>query len=286
VANAATTRRSAPRSPEARRIDTLLRWSVRGVVAIVWLSSAIFAAYILAYYVGAIYAGTPADWNDSLPRLYIANSLAANVGIGVHFGLGAVLLLLGPVQLLASVRNRWASFHRWTGRIYATAALVTGVGGLFYIAMRGTVGGVPMSLGFALYGALMVAAAVQTVRHAMAGRRVLHRAWAIRLFALAVGSWLYRMEYGTWGVLMGKLGRTPEFTGWFDVIMAFWFYLPNLVVAEVFIRGRQANAPPTAKLAAIAIMTATFVFLLLATSLVTLNGWWPTILWRLGIVAE
>lgn len=281
----AVARRLTPDGPnQTLWIDTLLRWSVRSLVAIVWLSSAIFAVYIIAYYIGAIYAGTLTDWNESLPRLYVADSLAANLGIGIHFGLGAVLLLLGPIQLLAIVRHRWPTFHRWTGRIYATAALVTGAGGLVYILMRGTVGGTPMSIGFGLYGTLMIVAAIQTVRYAMAGRTEIHRAWAIRLFALAIGSWLYRMEYGTWSVLMGKLGRTQDFTGWFDVIMAFAFYVPNLIVAEFFIRGRQANAPAAAKGAAIAVLTVTFAFLLLATSLVTLKGWGPTILWRMGLI--
>src|SRR3546814_8764996 len=56
------------------------------------------------------------------------------------------------------------------------------------------------------------------------------------LFALTVGSWLYRMEYVLWYLVMGDLG-TDHFRGWFDAIMTFFFYIPNLAVAEFFIRA-------------------------------------------------
>lgn len=197
----------------ARWQDQALRWSGRSLVGVVWLSSGIFAAYILALYIGAAAAGTYQDWNDGFPGLYAEKSRAANIGIGLHFALGATLLLLGPVQLLAGVRERRPRLHRWTGRLYVTAAFVTGLGGLTYIAARGTVGGPVMSIGFALYGGLMAFAAEETVRHAMARRLRQHRAWAIRLFALAIGSWLYRMDYGFWRLLTGGAGHTKTFDG-------------------------------------------------------------------------
>lgn len=264
--------------------DKALGWSSKGLVAIVWISSAIFAAFILALYVGGAAAGTYQDWNDGFPGLYAPKSVAANIGIGLHFGFGAVLLLLGPVQLIAGVRDRYPALHRWTGRVYAAAAFVTGIGGLAYIALRGTVGGPVMSVGFALYGIFMAVAAEETVRHAMARRMVQHRAWAIRLFALAIGSWLYRMDYGFWRLLTGGAGHTKTFNGWFDMIMVFWFYLPNLAVAEIFIRGRQGGASSSAKVAASAAIGAAAICLLLATTMITLLGWGPAILWRFGLI--
>lgn len=258
-----------------------LRWSSRALVATVWISSGIFGIYVLALFLGAIAAGTPEDWNTSLPRLYVERSLAANLGIGVHFALGAVLLLLGPIQLMTSVRTRWPRFHRWTGWLYASAAFVTGVGGLAFIFLRGTIGGPAMSLGFGLYGALIVATSVQTVRHAMARRLQTHRAWAIRLFALVVGSWLYRMDYGFWFLFAGRLGHTASFDGWFDKFMIFWFYLPNLAVAELFIRARK-QASPAFRIGAAAVLIGATGFLILATYFFTLKEWGPVIAERLA----
>ncbi len=203
-----------------------------------------FALFIVTYYGGAVALGTPEEWNESLPRLYVAGGTGANAMIGLHFAFGALLLLAGPIQLMSSVRARWPRVHRWIGWTYAPAALLTGLGGCLYILARGTVGGWPMTIGFFLYGALVVLSAVQTLRHALARDFETHRAWAIRLFALAIGSWLYRMDYGLMFAVFGRAGHTDDFSGWFDHVMDFWFYVPNLIVAELAIRGQRAPRRP------------------------------------------
>lgn len=88
-----------------------------------------------------------------------------------------------------------------------------------------------------MYGALTTLAAEETYRHGQARRLDLHRAWAIRLFSLVIGSWLYRMEYGFWIAAMGGFGSTQVFTGPFDHVMAFFFNLPNLAIAELYVRS-------------------------------------------------
>ena len=263
--------------------DVALRWAVRLLVGTVWLSSAIFGAYILALFVGGAIVGTPEDWNKSLPRLYVPGGLAANIGIGVHFLLGAVLLLLGPVQLMQRVRVRAPAWHRRIGWVYAVSAFATGIGGTTYILARGTIGGATMDVGFGLYGVLVVLASVQTVRHAMARRIEVHRRWAVRLYALAIGSWLYRMDYGFWMLFAGKLGRTETFDGPFDVFMIFWFYLPNLVVAELFLRARRPQAGQAMKYGAAGVLAGTSLFVGLATGFFTVMGWAPVIAWRMGL---
>ena len=94
-----------------------------------------------------------------------------------------------------------------------------------------------MDVGFGLYGVLTAAAAVETYRHARARRLDNHRAWAMRLFALAIGSWLYRMEYG----------HLKDFSGPFDQLMAFFFYVPNLLVVEALLRAPRASLPTAAQ---------------------------------------
>lgn len=98
-----------------------------------------------------------------------------------------------------------------------------------------------MNIGFGIYGTLMVLAAFQTYRHAVKREFGVHRAWGILLFALAIGSWLYRMDYGLWLTFTHRLGHTSDFRGPFDMVMAFFFYVPNLILAELFLRGRQSG---------------------------------------------
>lgn len=111
-----------------------------------------------------------------------------------HMVLGGVVTLLAVIQSAGSVRQRWLRVHRVSGRTLAVCAFITGVAGLGYIAMRGTIGGQVMNAGFGLYGALMILCAIQAPRYAMAGDYARHRRWGLRLIVLALGSWIYRVH--------------------------------------------------------------------------------------------
>jgi Predicted membrane protein (DUF2306) len=269
------------RTRDAENGAARLDWAIRALISIFWISAAIFGLYIIAFYAGAVSDGAPHRWNESLPGLYEPHTLAATIAIGAHFATGAILLLLGPVQLIGAVREKVPKLHRWLGRIYATTALITGLGGLAFIALKGTIGGTPMNVGFGLYGALTVAAAMQTIRHAQARRFDAHRAWAIRLFALAIGSWLYRMDYGFWRMVAQGVGHTRTFDGPFDVVMAFFFYIPNLIVAELFIRTQQLRLGPAMRLGAALFVSAATTFVAVGTYYFTAYYWGPHILVRI-----
>lgn len=256
-------------------------WPLRvariSLAATVWASALLFGFYILAFYAFAVVRGDMEAWNTVLPRLYEPDTPAANSGMAVHFAAGGIILMLGAIQLLGAVRARWPAFHRWVGRVYVLCALVAGVGGLTFIAAKGTIGGTVMDVGFGLYGVLMILAALQTLRHARARRLDPHRAWAIRLFALAIGSWLYRMEYGFWFMLTDGIGHESDFSGPFDQVMAFFFYLPNLVVAEAVIRSRGTQASAGMRIGATVAMTAATAFLLVGTYFFARYQWGPAI---------
>ncbi len=166
-----------------------------------------------------------------------------------HTIVGAVVMLLAPLQLLSFIRNRWPGFHRWAGRVGVTTAFLAGVGGLSYILFIGTVGGRTMDLGFGLYGVLIILASVQTYRFARARDFTRHREWALRLFILAIGSLLYRVQYGVWGFVtdglgVSRYGEVP-YAGWFDQFQMVGFYLPYLVGLEIWFRWGQGSATST-----------------------------------------
>jgi len=258
-----------------------LHWSGVSLVATVWASALLFGVYILAFYAGALLEGDMAKWNLVLPGLYDPAKPVATGGIGLHFATGGIILVLGSIQLIERFRTRFPTAHRWIGRIYVVSAILAGLGGLAYIAVQGTIGGTVMDIGFGLYGVLMVLAATQAYRHARARRLDAHRAWALRLFALAIGSWLYRMDYGFWMILMNGVGHAPGFRGPFDMVMSFFFYLPNLLVAEIFIRGRRVAAGPVMRFAAAGVLAAATLFLLVGTFYFTKFYWGPAIVQRL-----
>lgn len=254
------------------------RWIAIIFIATVWVSAGLFGLYILAFYATALYSGTMEQWNQVLPGLYEKGRIASTSGIGLHFATGGIILILGSIQLIRSIRVRYPALHRWIGRVYVLSSLLVAVGGLIFIVVKGTIGGTVMNIGFGLYGILMFIAAIETYRHAAKGRLDKHRAWALRLYALAIGSWLYRMDYGFWLMLTDGLGHTRQFSGPFDKVMPFFFYLPNLVVAEVFIRDFKYKDHSVLKLfssLALLLMTA---FLLIGTYYFTKFYWGPAIL--------
>lgn len=229
-----------------------------------WVSAALFGGYVLINYLGAVFADLE-RWNFPLPRLYDPGHPGATASIGAHFATGALLLFLGPLQLLRGVRERWAAVHRWLGRLTVVAAALTGVAGCGFIVMQGTIGGAPMNVGFGLYGVLMTVAAVQTARFARARQLERHRAWALRLYALIIGSWLYRMEYGFLFALARGAGHSRNYDAAVDVVMAFFFYVPNLALVEAWLRA----GPTTSRWRAVAFEAVA----LLATLLVLVGTW-------------
>lgn len=136
--------------------DAVLRWCGRVLVAATWVSRAIFAIYIVAFFCGAGLRGAADRWNESLPGLHNAAAPAATAAIGVHFLAGGVLLLLGPIPLISGLRRHLPALHRWLGRTYVISATLAGVGGLGFILFAGTIGGALMDVGFGGYGVLMV----------------------------------------------------------------------------------------------------------------------------------
>jgi hypothetical protein len=258
--------------------DRLFQFAKRLLGTIVWTSALIFGLYILIFYALAYVSGDTAQWNKVLPGLYDADNAGSTAGIAIHFLAGGIILVLGCLQLLPFVRERYPMVHRWSGRVYVIACLLSAIGGLIFIALKGTIGGLVMDIGFTGYGLLMFLAAVQTARYARKKDFKRHSAWALRLFALAIGSWLYRMDYGFYIGFGGEAGHTKDFTGWFDYFMDFWFYLPNLVVVEIILAEYSVFKRPGVKIAGAISLLLASAFLLFASYFFIKDYWGPGIL--------
>lgn len=179
--------------------------------------------------------------------LYTAGSWLPNLAIFGHMLGGAVVTAFVPFQLYtgpragprAGLRGGLARAHRWAGRLVVLLSLTSALGGLTFIALRGTIGGWPMDVAFAAYGVCLAVAAVQTIRWARRGDLRQHREWALRLFVLALASWLFRLHYVVWFLVTGGLGSTPDLTGPFDRAQLVAFFVPYLVAVEAYLRRRR-----------------------------------------------
>ncbi|MDW3223327.1 MAG: DUF2306 domain-containing protein [Paracoccaceae bacterium] len=212
---------------------------------IIWTGTGVFLLIVLLWpfalhstRTGIVGLAAP-DTLDS--RFFIAGHIFSNPAIFGHMVLGGLLTVLIPLQIWTALRKRLPVLHRWSGRVLCACAVLTGLGGLVFIVLRGTIGGFWMDFGFALYGVLLSLSALQAIRFARARRFADHKRWALRLFVLSIGSWLYRVHYGVWYALTGGLASTPTFEGAFDLIQNFAFYAPYLVGLELWMRRSHTN---------------------------------------------
>lgn len=150
------------------------------------LNTGWFVVYAVYLGLGALISQAPGE----VSRVFRGTGTLANTGIALHMIAGAILTCGAPLQALPIVRHRWPGLHRRFGYVLFVLAVATGLGGLVYIALNGTVGGWWMSLWFAIYGIAMIWTAVNTVYYAVAKDLRRHFAWAVRLIILAVGSWI------------------------------------------------------------------------------------------------
>lgn len=232
-----------PGTPEQERVNTWGRAMMaiaKGLgIALLAIPLFGFAAYALRFGI----RGLGVDLTHET-YIYTPDGLFTNAAIFSHMVLGGGIMILAPLQLIGHLRRRYPRAHRITGRAITIAALVVALGGLGYIAIRGTLAGPLMDAGFALYGVLMFGAAVQTLRFARTRDLTRHSAWALRLFVLIMGSLIYRLHYVIWYLVTGGLWSNEQLDGPFDQIQYFAFYLPYLAALEFWIRrrGRQGES--------------------------------------------
>ncbi|MEL7165441.1 MAG: DUF2306 domain-containing protein [Pseudomonadota bacterium] len=221
----------------------------------IWLSLGVLMLAVMGFAVPSAQRGVAAFLGDTVARGRLTGGLAAEFGIYLHMMAGAIITCLAVVQWAGPLRRHAPRLHRASGRLLAPLALITATGGLVYIMVEGTIGGALMDVGFGLYGGLMVIAALQTRRFAIARDLTRHRAWGLRLIVLCLGSWLYRVHYGLWfagtcsiGPDLCGAGVQPDFRGLFDQITIFAFYLPYLGLVEWHLRrGRPTRSAPLEK---------------------------------------
>lgn len=150
-----------------------------------------------------------------------------------HAVFSAIALLTGPWQFLATLRRRWLTAHRWTGRVYC-GAVVAGWLTSLPIAAHAQTGPIA-SAGFLMLGALWIsttAAGYITIRR---GQVRSHREWMIRSYALTAAAITLR-QY----LPIILVTRFPFALGYSLVAWLCW--IPNLLFAEWLIRRSRSRA--------------------------------------------
>ncbi len=147
----------------------------------------------------------------------------------LHIWGASAALALGAVQFFAGFRAKYPVVHRWIGRSYAVSILIAGVAG--FVVALGVAGGPVAGVGFALLAIFWIGVTFNAVRLARARRIAEHKRWMIRSFALTFAAVTLRLY------LLGFMGAGFSYTE-ASVYLAWMCWVPNLIVAEWFLRRR------------------------------------------------
>ncbi|MDA2384532.1 DUF2306 domain-containing protein [Bacillus cereus] len=149
----------------------------------------------------------------------------------IHITTSIVALVIGPFTLSTKFRERNINRHRIVGRIYMVGILLGGVSGL-YLSFYAT-GGLVAKLGFGLLSILWLASAYQALHRVKNKKIKEHRNWMIRNYSLTFGAVTLRIWLPLFIVLFGIERFELSYA-----IIAWLAWVPNLIVAELFIRKR------------------------------------------------
>jgi len=145
-----------------------------------------------------------------------------------HLWTAPAIVVIGGIGFMPFLRERWPAVHRWGGRVYLTAVLLTAPA-TFTLALHETEG--PLTVfGFATLSLLWFVTAAIAWWHAYNGRHQIHGEWMVRNYALTLTNVTFRAELH-FALLCGA-----PFTAVYEPIRVLQF-IPNLLIAELLIRS-------------------------------------------------
>jgi Predicted membrane protein (DUF2306) len=221
--------------------DAALKLAAKFWFAVVVAGQLVFAYYIAAYYGGSAIQGSWEKWNKIFTHGHVPGDIVGNVAVGAHLLLAVIVTVCGPLQLIPQIRAYAPTLHRWNGRVYLLAAIVTSIAGLYMLFNRGILGSTAQHIAIGFNAVLILLFAGMALRYALARDFVTHRRWAMRLFIVVSGVWFFRIGLMLWLVVnKGPAGFDPvTFTGPFLYFISFANYLLPLAILEIYFYAKD-----------------------------------------------
>jgi len=161
------------------------------------------------------------------------NQMVSPYGLLIHAIAAGLALAIGPFQFLRALRVKRPKLHRWMGRTYVTACVIAGIaGGLIApFSFAGPIAGA----GFFLLAIAWLWTTLIAYRRAVARDFADHERWMIRSFSLALGAVTLRLY-----LPLSAIAGLPFLESYIAIAWLAW--VPNLIVAEIYIRARGPAA--------------------------------------------
>jgi uncharacterized membrane protein len=191
--------------------------------------SALVAAYALSFLVRGAAAFPPA-----LRESFLARPL----GIYPHAALGAIALVVGPLQFRRSLWIHRRALHRRLGIVYVACAALTGAVGMYMAAF--SFGGWITHLGFRLLGFFTLATTLVAYARIRRRRVAEHREAMIFSFACIFAAVTLRLELPL--LILAFRGDFPPAYA----VVSWLSWVPNLAWASWYMtRSREREDLPS-----------------------------------------
>jgi len=196
----------------------------------------IFTTYLAAYYGSIVLRhGWAGLYDTYMPKGFIPGDGVGNALVGAHILAAITAMGAGPLQLVPWIRARAPAVHRWTGRVFITAAVVGALGGV-YLTWARPKGHLIQAFNISLNAVLILAFATLALRFAMQRKIAIHRRWALRLLLVVNGPLFLRIAYTLWYWFANLTGVT--FERLFDVLTIAQYVVP-LAILELYLRAKD-----------------------------------------------
>ncbi len=217
----------------------------------------LFGAWFLSipFVVHSTVAGADfiADGQASHPVFGQEGNLTAFYLMAWHMVFGAMMNFIAPYQVYLGLTHKKKTWHKYIGMSTIAIAFFGAMVGSLYFSLYYDINiqnasvapyrGIPPFVfqPGTIYGVVMFYVIYKVVQSLVLRDFKTHKEWAIRLFILAIGSWLNRVEVGLWATAGLAIGSDalPEpivmrtINGW-------GFYIIPMVIYEVYLRlGRR-----------------------------------------------
>jgi uncharacterized membrane protein len=156
------------------------------------------------------------------------------VAVLAHVGGGVAALALGSFQLITR-RGPRRIWHRWAGRVYVIACLVSAVSG-FWLALHASAGPIATA-GFGALAVVWFATTTMGWRKAVTGEFAQHRRWMIRSLSLTFAAVTLR-------IMLPMIPLTGLTSDYGYRAIAFLCWVPNVLLVEVWLRTFGWDAGP------------------------------------------
>lgn len=159
-----------------------------------------------------------------------------------HMIFGPIALLAGPWQFFSNLRVRHPQLHRWTGRAYVAACIISGIGALFTAPYAS--GGPIAGVGFATLAVLWIGTTFAGWRAAVARNFELHRILMRFSYAMTFGAVTLRLQIPL-GFMFFGFTSYREMSLW----LAYTSWIPNVMAVALYTLVMSARKRSTAAVA-------------------------------------